>query len=103
MRLPKEFFIKSNLWKVEMKWNLTYRSKRVDGLIDPAARILYIDRSLSKEDKYWTFKHEWRHAVLEEYGIGHNSGKISLAKEEAIQDAFDIEERNSFTSRWKRS
>lgn len=104
MKLPKEFFIKGNLWKVAFKWRLTHRNKRVDGLLSPAERTIYIDRSLSKEDKFWTFKHEWRHAVWDSYecGFNHEQSKCAETREELMNEALDIEERNTFNPRWKK-
>jgi Zn-dependent peptidase ImmA (M78 family) len=103
MKIPREFFIRGSLWTTEYKWNLTFKGKRIDGLIDPDKRVIYIDRSLGVEDKFWTFKHEWRHAVWDAYECSY-SFKISGAmdREEKMSEALDIEERNTFNIKWKK-
>lgn len=102
MKLKKEIFIKGNLWKVEQKWNLTFRNKRVEGLCDPTSKIIFVDRSLTPDDKFLAFRHEWRHAVLHEYELGYESGRLSMKLEEEIQDALDTEEPLTFTIKAKK-
>jgi hypothetical protein len=104
MKLPKQFFIKGSLWKVAYKWNLTFKNKRVEALMSPSDKIIYIDRSLSREDKFWAFKHEWRHAVWDAYecGFNHEQSKDPLTREELMNEALDVEERNTFNPRWKK-
>jgi hypothetical protein len=102
MRIPKLFFIKENEWGVQFKWNLTYRNQKVDGLTDYTNLVIWIDRALSKEDKWKTFKHEWKHAVFDTYECGFNHSGLSLEdREEAQIRALDIEEEK-FSMRWRR-
>lgn len=105
MRIPKEFIIRGETWRVEYKWRLTYRNSPVVGLCDPDIRTIFIDRSLSKEEKWWTFVHEFIHAVLDEYKLGINS-KIPYRKlldehEEEIIQALESEFKSNFKMKWR--
>lgn len=106
MYIPKEFEINGSLWRVEYKWNLTYKKRKIDGLCEPSTRTIYIDRALSREDKWITFRHEWRHALWHEYDVGHNSSdpkkRLTTDQEEDLQAAIDAEEDSVFTIRWKK-
>jgi Zn-dependent peptidase ImmA (M78 family) len=107
MLIPKTFAINGSIWNVEYKWNLTYNKQPVDGLCDPVSKTIFIDRSLSKEDKFWTFVHEWMHAVLEENGIGHNSedpdNKLTTDQEDRIIATFEAEIKRSFNIKWRKA
>jgi Zn-dependent peptidase ImmA (M78 family) len=78
----------------------------VDGLLDPVARTIFIDRSLSKEDKFWTFLHEFIHAVFESNDIGHNSSNkdrlMSTEHEEDLISALEAELKSNFSLRWRK-
>jgi Zn-dependent peptidase ImmA (M78 family) len=101
MKVPREFAVRGSIWRVEYKWNLTYNKQHVDGLTDPVNRIVFIDRSLTKEEKYWAFIHEWLHVVLEVYEIGHNSKKISYNAEESIVSVLESELKLNFSIKWR--
>lgn len=105
MLIPREFAINGTIWRIEYKWNLTYNKSAVDGLLDPATKTIFIDRSLSKEDKWWTFVHEFIHAVLESNEIGHNSNHqpLETSHEEDIITAIESELKNNFTIKWKKA
>ena len=103
MNVPREFAINGSIWYVEHKWGLTYNKSPVDGLCDPSTKIVYIDRSLSKEDKWWTFVHEWIHAVVEEYRIGHNHGGLTTDQEDELITTLETELKRNFSLKWKRS
>lgn len=106
MMIPKAFAVNGSIWRVEYKWNLTYNKQKVDGLCAPSEKTVYIDRSLSDEEKFWTFVHEWLHAVIEENDLGHNSSEKSLRlstdHEERILEALEDELRRNFSIRWRK-
>ena len=106
MMIPREFAISGSIWHVEYKWNLTYNKQRVDGLCMPGEKKIMIDRSLSVEDKFWTFIHEFIHAVIDENELGHNSPhedrSLVLDHEEEILAALESELRKNFSMRWRK-
>ncbi len=104
MRVPKAFELRGKQWQVAYKWNLTYRQANVFGLCDFDLRTIWIDRSLSREDKFWTFLHEYLHAVMDEHGVGQHalpkSRAITSDQEEDIIHAIEQELRAHFRIRW---
>lgn len=105
MNIPKQLAIKDSLWNVVYKWNLMFRSQHVDGLCDYDSKTIFIDKSLSPAEKWSAFRHEYRHAVFDEFGIGFNakdeSLRLTIEQEEAIASALEIEDKH-FTIKWKR-
>lgn len=93
MRLPKRIGIKGNEWQLAYKWRLTLAGKQADGVCDYSTRTIWIDRSLSPELKFAAFIHEFIHAVLWEYDLGHNASKkrITTQLEEEIVSAIETE------------
>lgn len=106
MLIPREFAVHGSIWRVEYKWNLTHNKQAVDGLTDPKARVVYIDRSLTKEDKFWTFIHEFVHVVWMENNLGLNaddpSTQLSVSLEEHLITSLEAELRGNFSMKWRR-
>ena len=106
MMIPREFAINGSIWRVEYKWNLTYNKQQVDGLCMAGEKKIMIDRSLSAEDKFWTFVHEFIHAVIDENELGHNSPhedrSLVLDHEEEILLALEDELKKNFSMRWRK-
>lgn len=101
MRIPKEVSILGHTWIISYKWNLTFKKQKIAGLCEPLTRTISIDRALTKEEKTATFMHEFMHAVLYEYQIGHNHHRISMAKEESLIEALESEILDKFKLRFK--
>lgn len=101
MKIRKEFYIKGKLWSVEYRWGLRAKEK-CSGLCDFENRIIYLERSDSKEEKWSTFIHEITHAALYEAHINPSSG-LSTESEEIVCDAMEDLLTSLFTFRWKRS
>jgi len=102
MNLKKTFPVKGKLWTLEYKWRLTDDDGNpVDGLCDPANRIIYIDRLLPKEQKFSTFIHELFHATFHEAHLGEDGGIDGFAEEVVCSSATDTV-LTLFNLRWKR-
>lgn len=101
MRIPKTFTVNETTYTVKYKWNLRHAHEKVDGLSDFKEKTLYIERSLARDDKWWTFRHEWKHIVFHEYGCGFNSHRVPQAVEEEMILALEQEDRVNFNIRWK--
>lgn len=101
MKLKKEFYIKGKLWRIEYKWNLRMGDMRVDGMCEPSERIIYIDRILSKEEKWATFLHELGHAIVHEAHLNEHGGLDGFA-EEVVVESYAQALGELFTFRWKR-
>lgn len=99
MRVPKEIFIKGNLWKIEYKWRLSQDGKLCDGLTDISNRVIYLSHGLG-EEKFSIFLHEYCHAIMAEVGLYHT--KLDEATEEIICHNLSEELVKSFIFRKKR-
>jgi len=103
-RLPHEFALGNQIWTVRYKWNLTFRNAKVDGLCDYDAKVIWLDRSLTPQERWIAFRHEYKHAVLDHAGIGFNAVderlRLSVDQEEALVAALEIEDEH-FNIKWK--
>ena len=88
MKIPKEFYLKGKLWRVEYKWGLRDGDEMLDGLCTFDPRVIYLRRELSREDKWLTFLHELVHAILFECYISRNDGGIDGIVEEVVCDSI---------------
>lgn len=101
MKIPKEFYIKGKLWRVEYKWRLHDPEHGLcNGLCDFDARTIYIDRLIPKEDKAGVFLHEYIHAVLHEAHL-HESGGIAGIIEEVVCASISEAFTSNFNLKWK--
>lgn len=103
-RVPTEFALGNSIWKVRYKWNLTFRNAKVDGLTDYDAKTIWLDRSMTPQERWIAFRHEYRHAVFDHAGIGFNASderlRLTSEQEEAICHALEIEDQH-FNMKWK--
>lgn len=103
MRIPKEFFIKGKLWRVEYKWNLHDDGVAVDGLCRFSDRTILIRRELLKEEKPCIFMHEFIRAVLFELHLSTNDGWVNPLIEEVMCDGIAEVLLENFKLRHKKS
>lgn len=97
MRIPKTILVSGHEWTVEYKWNLRYDNQKCDGLCCHETRTIYLDRSLTKQNKITTFLHEYIHAVIAELNIKRKSLPMEL--EELIVEALSQELVGAFKLR----
>lgn len=102
MKIPKLLLIKGHEWSVEYKWSLKDDDgERVLGLCDKENRTIYLDKLISKEEKWEVFHHEVGHAIVFEAHMNENGG-IEGIVEEAIVSAYQDFYTNNFVMKWKR-
>lgn len=97
MKIPKTIQVVNKEWRVEYKWNLRYDGHKCDGLCCHETRTIFIDRSLSKQEKEETFLHEYLHAIIAELGIKRKSLPIVL--EELLVESLSQEIYEKFKLR----
>jgi Zn-dependent peptidase ImmA (M78 family) len=101
MKIPTSFKIKGKKWRICHKWNLLDDDgTHVDGLCCVKKRIVYLDRSLVKEDKQSTLLHELFHALI--YEIGLHQTSLTLDVEELIVENLSLFMLETFNIRLKR-
>lgn len=102
MRIPKHFELNGYEWRVEYKWSLKDDTGvRCDGLCDPTRRVIYLDKLMTRTQKFSTFLHEFIHAVFSEAHIS-DSGLFKDGAEEIACRALELKLQEYFTIRWKR-
>lgn len=101
MKVPQQVPVKGTIYEIQYKWNLNDEGVPCLGLCDPEEKIIYIDKSLSKEDKWKTFLHELKHALIEEYNLAKSEGIDALA-EELICYMFSEWVSEMWDVRWKK-
>lgn len=100
-KIPKEFYIKGKLWRVEYKWRLEENGiGKCDGLCEFSERVIYLDRLLPKDQKPKVFLHEYTHAVLHEAHLHENGGLDGILEEVVCESIADALTEN-FNLRWK--
>lgn len=100
MKIPTSIKIKGKRWKITHKWNLKDEGIKCDGLCSYDERIIYLDRSLLKEDKVPTLLHEIYHALI--YEIGLHQTSLSLDVEEMLVENISMFMIDTFNIRLKR-
>lgn len=103
MKIPKEFYIKGNKWKVKMRKNVVHEDgDECDGMADPSTKTVYLDKSLDAEKLEWTFWHEYGHAMLTEAGVVDVVNGVSPLAAEIICDAIADSFTKDKTVKFKR-
>lgn len=94
MKIPKKVVIEGKEWSVERKWRIVDDGVECDGLCSPTDKKLFVLHGLEEDESYYTFIHEFIHAVLDEKGF-HLFG-ISNEVEELICHGIAKELLNNF-------
>lgn len=103
MRIPKSFYLKGHKWVVEYKWGLRGDDNaKLDGQCVRKDRIIQIERSLPREEKWPVFLHEFMHASLFELHVTDLDGGVDGFLEEVICEGLSRIMSDSFRIRWKR-
>lgn len=97
------FKIRGNAWRVKIVPNLRNDDQeKLDGLCVPDERIIYLEKSLTHEQKYYTFFHELIHAIAFELHANEDGGVSGFLGEvlaegltQCLHDLFILQWRHS--------
>ena len=84
-KLPKSITVMGTKYLVKEKYELTHNSTLVDGLYDPNAHTIWVNKGLPQTNKWHALFHEIGHGVMEENSINQS---LSDDMEHIIVEAY---------------
>lgn len=102
MKIPSKLTIKGKVWTIAYKWRLHDKKLGAcDALVDFDKATIYLDRSLSREDKFVALLHEIFHIALAEYHLRETGGIADDFAEEVICSGIPSILLELFTMKFK--